>query len=124
MRRPAFCLVQDRDVAAAESREAVAYLNGALWYITIAQEKYSGKYFQAHYGVDDDNVIIVKAGDRFSRSRSYSAQRQRPSSYSPCPVFLALQQRVFFVSLKSRFANRKNTAENIFRPTTGLMMIT
>ena len=55
-------LVQDRDVAAARSREVLVYLNGALWYITIAQEKYSGKYFQENYGVDDDNVIIVKAG--------------------------------------------------------------
>lgn len=55
-------LVQDRDVASAESREVVVYLNGALWYITIAQEKYSGKYFQERYGVDDDNVIIAKGG--------------------------------------------------------------
>lgn len=55
-------LVQDRAVAAAKSREVVAYLNGAMWYITIAQEKYSGKFFQEKYGVDDDNVIIVKNG--------------------------------------------------------------
>ena len=56
-------LVQDRDVASADSREVIVYLNGALWYITIAQEKYSEKYFQENYGVDDDNVIIVKAGE-------------------------------------------------------------
>lgn len=55
-------LVQDRDVAAARSREAIVYLNGALWYITMAQEKYSGKYFQENYGVDDDNIVMVKAG--------------------------------------------------------------
>lgn len=55
-------LVQDRDVASAESREVTVYLNGALWYLTIAQEKYSEKYFQEKYGIDDDNVIIVKHG--------------------------------------------------------------
>ena len=55
-------LVQDRDVASVESREVIVFLNGALWYITIAQEKYSEKFFQEHYGVDDDNVIICKAG--------------------------------------------------------------
>lgn len=55
-------LVQDRDVASAESREVTVYLNGALWYLTIAQEKYSEKYFQEKYGVDDDNVIICKHG--------------------------------------------------------------
>lgn len=56
-------LVQDRDVASAESREIVVFLNGALWYVTIAQEKYSGKYFQEKYGIDDDNVIIAKDGE-------------------------------------------------------------
>ena len=55
-------LVQDRDVASADSAEVFVYLNGAPWYITILQEKYTEKYFQEHYGVDDDNVIIAKAG--------------------------------------------------------------
>lgn len=55
-------LVQDRDVASAESMEVMVYLNGALWYDTIAQEKYSRKFFQEKYGVSDDNVIIIKAG--------------------------------------------------------------
>lgn len=55
-------LVQDRDVASARSRETVVYLNGALWYVTIVQEKYSGKYFEEYYNVDDDNVVMVKAG--------------------------------------------------------------
>lgn len=55
-------LVQDRNIASAESREVVVYLNGAYWYATFAQEKYSGKFFQEQYGVDDDNVIIVKGG--------------------------------------------------------------
>lgn len=55
-------LVQDRDVASAESKECIVYLNGAEWYITIAQEKYSRKFFQEKYGVDDDNVVIVKGG--------------------------------------------------------------
>ena len=55
-------LVQDRDIASAQSREVLVYLNGALWYITIAQEKYSEKYFQEKYGVDEDNVITAKGG--------------------------------------------------------------
>lgn len=55
-------LMQDRDVASAENGEVYVYLNGALWYITIAQEKYTEKYFQEYYGVDDDNLIIAKGG--------------------------------------------------------------
>lgn len=55
-------LVQDRDVASADSKEVIVYLNGAHWYITIAQDKYTEKYFEEHYGVDDDNVLIVKDG--------------------------------------------------------------
>lgn len=55
-------LVQDRNIASAESNEVLVYLNGAMWYITIAQEKYSERYFQEKYGVDKDNVIIAKHG--------------------------------------------------------------
>lgn len=55
-------LVQDRDVASAESGEVIVFLNGALWYTTLAQDKYTEKYFQEHYGVDDDNVVIAKDG--------------------------------------------------------------
>lgn len=55
-------LVQDRAVASAESHQAVVLINGFNWYTTFAQEKYSGKYFEEQYGVDDDNVIIAKAG--------------------------------------------------------------
>lgn len=55
-------LVQDRNVVSAESREVFVYLNGAWWYLTLIQEKYSEKFFQEQYGVDDDNVIICKAG--------------------------------------------------------------
>lgn len=55
-------LVQDRDVASVKSKETIVFLNGAEWYITMMQEKYSEKYFQENYGVDDDNVVIAKAG--------------------------------------------------------------
>lgn len=55
-------LMQDRDVASAESTEVYVYLNGALWYLTIAQEKFTEKYFQEHYGVDDGNLVIAKGG--------------------------------------------------------------
>ncbi|MCI9127775.1 MAG: hypothetical protein HFG28_11440 [Eubacterium sp.] len=55
-------LVQDRNVTAAEGREIVVYLNGARWYNAIMQEKYSEKFFQEKYGVDDDNIVIAKGG--------------------------------------------------------------
>lgn len=56
-------LVQDRDVASARSREAVVFLNGARWYSTIVQEKYSPAYFGERYGLREDNVVIVKDGE-------------------------------------------------------------
>ena len=110
-------LVQDRDVAAAESREAVAYLNGALWYITIAQEKYSGKYFQAHYGVDDDNVIIVKAGELESGEEGDMALYQAvydfldthdmalPSSYEGLDRLMDIQSYIDYSCVNVYFAN-------------------
>lgn len=55
-------LVQDRDIISADSKEVIVYLNGARWYTTIAQEKISERLIQEKYGVDKDNVIIVKNG--------------------------------------------------------------
>ncbi|MCR5756047.1 MAG: CotH kinase family protein [Acetatifactor sp.] len=55
-------MMQGRDVASAENMEVMVYINGCPWYITIAQEKYNTYYFESHYGLDRDNVVIIKAG--------------------------------------------------------------
>lgn len=53
-------LVKDRDVAVQGATESVTFLNGEYWYNTYILEKYNKYYLEEHYGVNQDNVIIIK----------------------------------------------------------------
>ena len=44
-------------------RPAVLYLNGEYWGMYYLQEKYSKEYFNHHYGVSPDNVVIMFDGE-------------------------------------------------------------
>ncbi len=56
-------LVKDRTVSVQEAVETVAFLNGEYWYNTYALEKYNKYYFNETYGVDPENVILIKNQD-------------------------------------------------------------
>ncbi|MCD8249400.1 MAG: CotH kinase family protein [Lachnospiraceae bacterium] len=53
-------LLQDRSVGTQSAREVVVFLNGEYWYTTYIQEKYSKYYLSEEYGVDMDNVAILR----------------------------------------------------------------
>lgn len=53
-------LVKDRNVSVQDAKETVTFLNGEYWYHTYALEKYNKYYLEEHYGVNRDNVIIIK----------------------------------------------------------------
>ena len=46
-----------------ESQPAVLFLNGEYWGVYLLQEKYSDHYFEEHYGVDKDDVVVIKEGE-------------------------------------------------------------
>ena len=48
------------DVSTKCSRPAVVYLNGEYWGLYVLEEDYSEEYFEDHYGVDSDDVVIYK----------------------------------------------------------------
>lgn len=56
-------LVKDRDVTIQSAIETVAFLNGEYWYDTYVLEKYNKYYLEETYGVNRDNVIIIKNQD-------------------------------------------------------------
>lgn len=120
-------LVQDRDIASAQSREVIVYLNGALWYITIAQEKYSEKYFQEKYGVDEDNLVIAKAGavesGRAEEQAMYQAMydflnthdMSDPVAYEGLDRIMDIQSYIDFSCVNLYFANLDyNENKNIY----------
>lgn len=48
------------NVSVQASRPVIVFLNGEYWGLYNLQEKYSEDYIESHYGVDKDNVIIIK----------------------------------------------------------------
>lgn len=67
-------LVKDRDVISQEAFPAVVFLNGEYWYHTYVQEKFSESFFEEKYGMEKDNVIIVKnsMADTWEEDELYS----------------------------------------------------
>lgn len=53
-------LIRDLDVSTQNSRPCVVYLNGEYWGLYVMQEDYSDDYFEDHYGVAKENVILYK----------------------------------------------------------------
>lgn len=53
-------LVKDRNMAVQDAKETITFLNGEYWYRAYALEKYNKYYLEEHYGVNQDNVMIIK----------------------------------------------------------------
>lgn len=47
----------------AANMPVIAFINGEYWGIYTLNEEYTDKYIQYHYGIDDNNVIIVKCAE-------------------------------------------------------------
>ena len=55
-------LVYDRNIGTQRAVRASVFLNGEFWYHANIMEKYDKLFFQGHYGIDEDNLIVVKQG--------------------------------------------------------------
>ncbi|SFU54043.1 CotH kinase family protein [Butyrivibrio sp. INlla21] len=60
--RDVFCqsLVADRDVGIQRAIPCALFLNGEYWGMYFIQEGIGESYIHEHYGIDEDNVIIIK----------------------------------------------------------------
>ena len=56
-------LTENCDFATMNYEPYVLFLNGEYWGFYYLTEKYDEHYIEQYYGVDQDNVIIVKAGE-------------------------------------------------------------
>ena len=63
-------LAADVACATKQSRPCVVYINGEYWGLYILEEDYSADYFETHYGVDKDEVIVYK-GDAETYASGY-----------------------------------------------------
>lgn len=56
-------LVKDRNVAAQGAEEVDIFLNGEFYYTGCILERYDKYYLQDHFGVNKENVMLVKDGN-------------------------------------------------------------
>lgn len=56
-------LMEGRNVPFQRNQKVSYYLNGEWWYDGYLREKYSDDYFSDYYGIDEDNLIVYKAGE-------------------------------------------------------------
>ncbi len=52
--------VLDRNFSTQASVPCIAFINGEYWGIYTMQEDYNDDYAQSHFGVDKDNVVMIK----------------------------------------------------------------
>lgn len=52
-----------RDVSIQDSRPCVVFLNGEYWGLYHIRERYQETYLSENYGLDPDQVMIIKAGN-------------------------------------------------------------
>jgi hypothetical protein len=53
-------LVSDLKVETQAYQPAVVYINGQYWGIHNLREKYSEAYFEEHYGINEDNLNVIR----------------------------------------------------------------
>ena len=44
-----------------ESRPVLVFVNGEFWGMYNARERYDSKYFKSHYGISEDNLVMLEA---------------------------------------------------------------
>lgn len=56
-------LVKDARFETQQSTPCVAFINGEFWGIYTINEDYTDSHFENNYGIDKDNVILIKRGE-------------------------------------------------------------
>lgn len=55
--------VADRNIAVQSSRPCIVYLNGEYWGVYNIQEKYGDNWLEEEFGVNKNNVVLIKDGE-------------------------------------------------------------
>lgn len=53
-------LVKDRNISVPDSLYSAIFINGEYWGLYVVEERYTAKYFEEHYGIDRDNITLLK----------------------------------------------------------------
>lgn len=53
-------LVRERNIGVPGYRYSAVFINGEYWGLYVAKERFTAQYFEEHYGVDRDQVVLMK----------------------------------------------------------------
>lgn len=56
-------IVSGRDICTQGSRPAIVFINGEYWGVYAIQEDYSDNYIEYNYGIDKNDVVMIKKGE-------------------------------------------------------------
>ncbi|MBR6752899.1 MAG: CotH kinase family protein [Clostridia bacterium] len=56
-------LADGMEMETAGNRPVIGFINGQYWGLYTLNEEYNDNYIQHHYGIDNENVIIMKNGE-------------------------------------------------------------
>ncbi len=56
-------LSEGMEMEVASTRPVVGYINGEYWGVYTLTEEFNDNYIQHHYGIDNENVILIKNGE-------------------------------------------------------------
>ena len=69
-------LVSDRELSTCDYEPVVVFVDGEYAGVYNLYERFSGHYVESHYGIDDDNVYIVKKGSEENVSGALDAYNE------------------------------------------------
>lgn len=55
-------LVKEKSIGISNTQPCVVFINGEYWGIYLLQEKYVPSYFQEHFAVEPENLVVLKNG--------------------------------------------------------------
>lgn len=56
-------LSEGLNVSIQAARPVIVFLNGEFWGLYNLQERYSAEYIESHYGIDENDVVIIDKGN-------------------------------------------------------------
>lgn len=56
-------LVKEKSIGLEYTKPCIVFINGEFWGLYVLQEKYVPSYFEEHFSVEADNLVLLKNGE-------------------------------------------------------------
>lgn len=117
-------LVSDKDFDTQQFTPAIVFLDGEYWGMYMLTEDYNDNYIENNYGIDNNNVVIIKTGkveegedadyELYSEMYRYITQNDMsdPDAYAHAGELLDLEQFSDYCAFNIYIGNEDGIFEN------------